>query len=140
LVTSGIDAVNIEKIEVIKGPSATLFGSTLTSFGGLVNRVTKKPYDVFGLEVGHTVGNYDLNRTTVDLNTPLGSNVAFRLNSAYNYEGSFQNYGQSRTFAVAPSLSIKANDKLSFLDVTLLSLSSFFMICQMHLAHIRLAT
>jgi iron complex outermembrane receptor protein len=115
LVTSGIDAVNIEKIEVIKGPSATLFGSTLTSFGGLVNRVTKKPYDVFGLEVGHTVGNYDLNRTTVDLNTPLGSNVAFRLNSAYNYEGSFQNYGQSRTFAVAPSLSIKANDKLSFL-------------------------
>jgi len=115
LVTSGIDAVNIDKIEVIKGPSATLFGSTLTSFGGLVNRVTKKPYDSFGLEVGHTVGSYDLNRTTIDLNTPLGSNVAFRLNSAYNYEGSFQNYGQSRTFALAPSLAIKANDKLSFL-------------------------
>jgi iron complex outermembrane receptor protein len=115
LVTSGIDASNLEKIEVIKGPSATLFGSTLTSFGGLVNRVTKKPYDTFGLEVGHTVGSYDLNRTTVDLNTPLGSNVSFRLNSAYNYEGSFQNYGQSRSFAFAPSLAIKANDKLSFL-------------------------
>lgn len=115
LVTSGIDAANIEKIEVIKGPSATLFGSTLTSFGGLVNRVTKKPYDSFGLEVGHSVGSYDLSRTTVDLNTPLGSNVSFRLNSAYSYEGSFQNYGQSRSFAVAPSLSIKANDKLSFL-------------------------
>lgn len=115
LVTSGIDAVNIEKIEVIKGPSATLFGSTLTSFGGLVNRVTKKPYETFGLEVGHTVGSYDLSRTTVDLNTPLGSNVAFRLNSAYNYEGSFQNYGKGRNFAAAPSLAIKANDKLSFL-------------------------
>jgi iron complex outermembrane receptor protein len=115
LVTSGIDAVNIDKIEVIKGPSATLFGSTLTSFGGLVNRVTKKPYDSFGLEIGHTVGSYDLNRTTIDLNTPLGSNVSFRLNSAYNYEGSFQNYGKSRTFAAAPSLAIKATDKLSFL-------------------------
>ncbi|WP_374948824.1 TonB-dependent siderophore receptor [Mucilaginibacter sp.] len=115
LVTSGIDAVNIEKIEVIKGPSATLFGSTLTSFGGLVNRVTKKPYETFGLEIGHSVGNYDLNRTSIDLNTPLGSNVAFRLNSAYNYEGSFQNYGKSRTFSAAPSLAIKANDKLSFL-------------------------
>lgn len=115
LVTSGIDAVNIDKIEVIKGPSATLFGSTLTSFGGLVNRVTKKPYDTFGLEVGHTVGSYDLSRTTIDLNTPLGSNVSFRLNSAYNYEGSFQNYGKSRSFSLAPSLSIKANDKLSFL-------------------------
>lgn len=115
LVTSGIDAVNIDKIEVIKGPSATLFGSTLTSFGGLINRVTKKPYESFGLELGHTVGSYDLNRTTIDLNTPLGSNVAFRLNSAYNYEGSFQNYGKSRTFSAAPSLAIKANDKLSFL-------------------------
>ncbi|GGH11645.1 TonB-dependent receptor [Mucilaginibacter phyllosphaerae] len=115
LITSGIDAVNIDKIEVIKGPSATLFGSTLTSFGGLINRVTKKPYDSFGLEVGHTVGSYDLSRTTIDLNTPLGTNVALRLNSAYNYEGSFQNYGQSRNFAVAPSLAIKANDKLSFL-------------------------
>lgn len=115
LVTSSIDAVNIDKIEVIKGPSATLFGSTLTSFGGLVNRVTKKPYDSFGLEIGESVGSYDLNRTTIDLNTPIGSNVSLRLNSAYNYEGSFQNYGQSRSFAVAPSLAIKATDKLSFL-------------------------
>jgi len=115
LVTSGIDAVNIDKIEVIKGPSGTLFGSTLTSFGGLINRVTKKPYETFGAEIGHTVGNYDLSRTTLDLNTPLGSNVSFRLNTAYNYEGSFQNYGKSRNFVAAPSLSIKANDKLSFL-------------------------
>nr|WP_294942193.1 TonB-dependent receptor [uncultured Mucilaginibacter sp.] len=115
LVTSGIDATNLEKLEVIKGPSATLFGSTLTSFGGLINRVTKKPYESFGLEIGHTVGSYDLNRTSVDLNAPLGANVAFRLNTAYNYEGSFQNYGKSRTFAAAPSLVIKANDKLSFL-------------------------
>lgn len=114
LVTSGIDAVNIEKIEVIKGPSATLFGSTLTSFGGLINRVTKKPYETFGLEIGHTVGNYDLNRTSMDLNTPISPNVLFRLNSAYSYEGSFQNYGKTRTFAATPSLTIKANDRLSF--------------------------
>jgi iron complex outermembrane receptor protein len=115
LVSNSVDAVNVDKIEVIKGPSATLFGGAVTSFGGLINRVTKKPYDTFGLEVGQSVGSYDLNRTTIDLNTPIGSKVAFRLNSAYNYEGSFQNYGKSRTFSAAPSLSIKANDKLSFL-------------------------
>lgn len=33
-VTSRIDAANLESVEVIKGPSATLFGSTLTSYGG----------------------------------------------------------------------------------------------------------
>lgn len=117
LVTNTIDAVNLEKIEVIKGPSGTLFGSTLTSFGGLINRVTKKPYEVFGAEVGHSVGSYDLSRTTLDLNTPLTAtkNVLLRINSAYNYEGSFRNYGKTRTFAFAPSLLIKASDRLSFL-------------------------
>jgi iron complex outermembrane receptor protein len=52
-VTSRIDAANIESIEVIKGPSATLFGSTLTSYGGLINRVTKKPFATFGGEVSY---------------------------------------------------------------------------------------
>ena len=117
LVTNTVDAANVEKIEVIKGPSATLFGSNLTSFGGLINRVTKKPYEVFGLELGHTVGSYDLNRTSIDLNTPVDKNkdVLFRLNAAYNYEGSFQNYGKARSFAAAPTLSVKVNDKLSLL-------------------------
>ncbi|QHS55172.1 TonB-dependent receptor [Mucilaginibacter sp. 14171R-50] len=115
LVTSSIDAVNIDKIEVIKGPSATLFGSTVTSFGGLINRVTKKPYGTFGAEIGQSVGSYALNRTTIDVNTPIGSDIAFRLNGAYSYEGSFQNYGKNRTFAFAPSLSVKASDRLSFL-------------------------
>ncbi|RZK73042.1 MAG: TonB-dependent siderophore receptor, partial [Pedobacter sp.] len=117
LTNGNLDVANVEEIQVIKGPSATLFGSNLTSFGGLINRVTKKPYEVFGLEVAHTVGNYDLNRTSVDLNTPLDKNndVLFRFNSAYNYEGSFQNYGKSRSFAAAPTLSVKVNDKLSLL-------------------------
>ncbi|WP_203235051.1 TonB-dependent receptor [Mucilaginibacter terrigena] len=115
IVSNSVDAVNVDKVEVIKGPSATLFGGAVTSFGGLINRVTKKPYDTFGAEIGQTIGSYNLNRTSLDLNTPIGSTVAFRLNTAYNYEGSFQNYGKTRTFAAAPSLSIKANDKLSFL-------------------------
>lgn len=117
LVTNTVDAVNVEKIEVIKGPSATLFGSTLTSFGGLINRVTKKPYEGFGLEIGQSVGSYGLYRGTIDLNTPVtaNKNVLFRVNGAYNSEGSFQNYGETRNFAIAPSLAVKANDRLSFL-------------------------
>jgi iron complex outermembrane receptor protein len=50
-VTSTVDAINLEKLEAIKGPSATLYGSALTSYGGLLNRVTKKPYETFGDEV-----------------------------------------------------------------------------------------
>ncbi len=40
-ITTSMDAINVERIEVLKGPSATLFGSNVTSYGGVVNRVTK---------------------------------------------------------------------------------------------------
>jgi iron complex outermembrane receptor protein len=114
-VTSTIDAINLDKIEIIKGPSATLYGANLTSYGGLINRVTKKPYDTFGGEIGFGAGNYGFNRTSIDLNTPLNKekNVLFRLNGAYNYEGSFQNNGFNRSFSVAPSLLYNVNDRLS---------------------------
>jgi iron complex outermembrane receptor protein len=114
-VTGTIDASNIERIEVIKGPSATLFGSTLTSYGGLINRVTKKPFEEFKAEITHTVGNFDLSRTSIDINTPIDKQkkLMFRINSAYNYEGSFQNNGFARTFAATPSLLYKPTEKLS---------------------------
>ena len=40
-----VDPAHLERIEVIKGPSATLFGSTLSSYGRHFNRVTKKHFD-----------------------------------------------------------------------------------------------
>jgi iron complex outermembrane receptor protein len=114
-ITSGIDAVNLERIEVIKGPSATLFGSTLTSYGGLINRVTKTPYDSFGGEVTFADGNYDFHRVALDINTPLDvqKKVLFRLNTAFNNDGSFQNNIFNRAWAIAPSLLYKVNDRLT---------------------------
>ncbi|HTI09145.1 MAG TPA: TonB-dependent receptor [Puia sp.] len=116
-VTSKIDASNLERLEVIKGPSATLFGSTLTSYGGLINRVTKKPYATFGGEVTWSGGNFGFNRVSADINTPLDSakKVLLRVNTAYLDEGSFQDNGFNKNFAFAPSLSYKINDRLTFL-------------------------
>jgi iron complex outermembrane receptor protein len=115
-VSSKIDAVNLEKIEVIKGPSATLFGNALTSYGGLINRVTKKPYLGTGGEVTYATGSFGFNRVSADFNTPLDEekNVVLRINTAYNYNGSFQDNGFAKTFAFAPSLSYKVDEKLSF--------------------------
>ncbi|GAL80264.1 ferrichrome-iron receptor [Algibacter lectus] len=66
----GLDPSNIERIEVIKGPSGTLYGSSLISYGGLINVVTKQPYETFGGEISYTSGSYGLNRVTADINTP----------------------------------------------------------------------
>ncbi|RZJ63814.1 MAG: TonB-dependent siderophore receptor, partial [Flavobacterium sp.] len=110
------DPQNIENIEVIKGPSGTLFGSSLISYGGLINIITKRPYDTFGGAVSYTGGTYGLNRYTVDINTPLDDNnkAAMRLNAAYHTENSFQDAGFKKSIFVAPSFSYNANDRLSF--------------------------
>ncbi|WP_426490076.1 TonB-dependent receptor domain-containing protein [Hymenobacter sp. 102] len=122
-VTSDIDAINLEKLEVIKGPSATLFGSSLTSYGGLVNRVTKKPLDTFGGELNVAAGSYGFHRISADVNLVDGNTpaeqpktLAFRLNTAYTYEDSFQNQdypGFTRNLAVAPSLQFRPSDRLT---------------------------
>ncbi|RED25147.1 iron complex outermembrane receptor protein [Flavobacterium cutihirudinis] len=117
LSNGSLDPANIDRIEVIKGPSGTLFGSSLISYGGLINITTKKPYDHFGGEVSYTAGSYGLNRVTADVNTPLDDEhkINFRLNTAYHSEDSFQDSGFRKSFFFAPSLSYEATDRLSFL-------------------------
>ncbi|WCT12628.1 TonB-dependent receptor [Mucilaginibacter jinjuensis] len=114
-VTNAIDAINLDRIEVIKGPSATLFGSSLTSYGGLINRVTKQPFEGTAGEVTYTGGSYGLNRVSADVNTPLDpqKKVLFRLNTAYTDQNSFQDNGFSKNVAIAPSLLYKVNDRLT---------------------------
>lgn len=113
----GLDPSNIERIEVIKGPSGTLYGSSLISYGGLINVVTKQPYETFGGEISYTSGTYGLNRVTADVNTPLGnSNDTFlRINTAFHTENSFQDAGINTSFYFAPSLKFVANEKLTFI-------------------------
>ncbi|MBX9889034.1 MAG: TonB-dependent siderophore receptor [Flavobacteriaceae bacterium] len=110
-----IDPANVDNIEVIKGPSGTLFGSSLISYGGLINIVTKKPYSSFGGEISYNAGSYGMDRLTADVNVPLNKEVSIRFNTAYQKENSFQDAGFNKSFFFAPSLSYKVSDKLSFL-------------------------
>lgn len=115
-VTTSIDAVNVEKLEVLKGPSATLYGSNVTSYGGAVNRVTKKPYDTFGGNISLTGGSYNYYRAQADINAPLtkDNKLMFRVNTAYTNTGTFQKADAKNTYtAFTPSLLYKVNDKLS---------------------------
>src|SRR5690606_22560494 len=101
------DPANIERVEVIKGPSGTLYGSSLISYGGLININTKRPYFAdFGGSIAYTAGSYGLNRVTADVNTLLSDqkNIALRVNAAYHKENSFQDAGFTKSFYIAPSL------------------------------------
>lgn len=115
---SVIDPANLERIEALKGPSATLFGNSVSSsYGGFVNRVTKKPYNGFGGEVAYYGGSWNLNRLTLDINTPVNADrtALFRLNGATTYQKSFQDQSFSNTLSLAPSFSYQITDRLSLL-------------------------
>jgi iron complex outermembrane receptor protein len=115
---SVIDPANVERVEAIKGPSATLFGNSVSSsYGGLYNRVTKKPYNGFGGEVAYYGGSWNLNRITLDVNTPVNADktALFRLNGATTYQKTFQDIGFTNSQSLAPSFSYQITDKLSLL-------------------------
>jgi catecholate siderophore receptor len=73
------DPFNLESIEVLKGPSATLFGRGST--GGAVNQVSKSPLLVPLHVLTADVGTNHEYRGVLDINQPLGPSAAFRLNA-----------------------------------------------------------
>lgn len=116
LTSGNMDLANVEEIQVIKGPSATLFGASFYGYGGIINTITKKPYYTTGAEVSYNVGSFGLHRVTADFNTPLSKTekIALRLNAAYHTENSFQNAGFKESFFISPALVYEVNDKLKF--------------------------
>lgn len=114
-ITTSMDAVNVERIEILKGPAATLFGSNVTSYGGLINRVTKKPFDTFDANVSIAGGSYNFYRAQADINSPLTKDkkLLFRLNTAYTNQGNFQRKNaKNEFFAFTPTLTYKPTERL----------------------------
>jgi iron complex outermembrane receptor protein len=116
LTSGNLDLADVEEIQVIKGPSATLFGGSFYGYGGVINTITKKPYFTTGGEITYNTGSFGLNRVTADVNTPLSKTpkIALRVNTAYQTENSFQDAGFKKSFFIAPSLTYEVNDKLTF--------------------------
>jgi catecholate siderophore receptor len=109
------DLSNIEQIEVVKGPSAVLFGRG--SSGGIINRTTKKPnvFDRVG-SAEFMLGSYGLKRGSLDFGQPvLQEKLAFRFVGSYEKTGSFRHYFFQDRYNIAPSATWKPTAKT---DVT----------------------
>ncbi|OOV98243.1 TonB-dependent siderophore receptor [Pseudomonas sp. MF4836] len=99
------DAANIERIEVLKGPAASLYGRG--DPGGTVNIVTKKPQPEAFATLQTSAGSWDRYRTALDLNTPLDEQgkLLSRVNLAVEDNHSFRDHVDSKRVFVAPSFS-----------------------------------
>ncbi|WP_445323841.1 TonB-dependent siderophore receptor [Pseudomonas sp. EL_65y_Pfl2_R95] len=112
------DAANIERIEVLKGPAASLYGRG--DPGGTVNIVSKKPQDNAFTTLQASAGSWDQYRTTLDVNTPLDpqSQVLSRVNIALEDNNSFRDHVGSKRVFVAPSFSWQIDPDTSLLVET----------------------
>jgi len=100
---------SIERVEVLKGNSAILFGQVAP--GGILNMVTKQPKFNFGGEVSMRAGSYDLYKPSFDIYGPASSSVAYRVNGTYETAGSFRDMVSSKKYYVNPSLLFKLGNK-----------------------------
>jgi len=114
-ITNGfINPSNVERVEVIKGPAGTLFGSSVSSYGGLINIITKKPYNKTGGEITVSGGSFDFAKFNADVNVSPSDKLSFRINTGFQQEHSFQDAGFKKSVFVAPSISYKLNNNLTF--------------------------
>jgi len=102
----------LEKVEVLKGSAAILYGNVAP--GGIINMVTKQPKFTFGGEVAMRAGSFGLLKPSVDVYGPLSKAIAYRVNGTFETAKSFRDVVHSKRYYVNPSLLFKlgANTEL----------------------------
>ncbi|PMR72206.1 TonB-dependent siderophore receptor [Halomonas heilongjiangensis] len=94
------ELVNIEQIEVLKGPASALYGRFEP--GGVVNLVTRKPLDEAQTRFDLTGGRYDFYRGTFDTTGPLSDTVSYRVTGAWQDSGSFRDFVEAESQFISP--------------------------------------
>ncbi|MDB6113485.1 MAG: Outer rane receptor protein mostly Fe transport [Lacunisphaera sp.] len=111
-----VDRVNIDRIEVIKGPNAAIYGQT--SPAGMVNIITKRPTDKASQKLTITGGDYDMVRAEINVNTPLGSLGGVKFSNLISASGMNRTYDtpyanlKQRLFSDAFLATFKNNSSL----------------------------
>ena len=96
------DLIDIERIEVLRGPQSTLFGRNASA--GVINIISRRPSDSFGGELEDSIyfGNGFEYRIRGAIDVPLGEAIRSRTTAFYdNYDGNI--------FNIAPNVNHRVN-------------------------------
>jgi iron complex outermembrane recepter protein len=99
------DVSGIERIEILKGPNAALFGRGEP--GGSINLVTKQPTDTLAGKIDGTYGSFDFRRLEADVNVPATDFAAVRFVGFYEAADSFRETIKSERYGMFPSVSLR---------------------------------
>ena len=81
------ETANLERIEVIKGPQAALYGRA--TFAGAINYVTKQPSETFEGKVTATVGEFSQQDVTAYISGPMSDSLSYFLAATHTEIGGF---------------------------------------------------
>jgi catecholate siderophore receptor len=98
------DFYNVDRVEVLKGPNAMIFGRG--GGGGIINRVLKRPTLTEYRDVTSSVDNWGDVRLTGDVDQPLSGSVGVRLNAMYEGGETFRNHVELHRYGVNPTAAI----------------------------------
>lgn len=111
------DINTLERVEVLLGPSAVLYGAG--SSGGLVNMQSKRPKFDFGGSASISYGSYNRKEATFDVTGPLSDTVAARMVAVVRDADMRQRLLPDNRVVLQPSLTWKPGDAT---DVTIIGL------------------
>ncbi|GAA6619169.1 TonB-dependent siderophore receptor [Scytonema sp. NUACC26] len=107
---------NIDRIEVLRGPTSVLYGSGQPS--GTINLITKQPLPEPYYAVELARGGYNFFRPAIDLSGPVtdDKSLLYRLNASYSRANSFTDFYKNENYFVSPIINwrIGKNTKLTF--------------------------
>jgi len=99
------DFYNVDRVEVLKGPNAMIFGRG--GGGGIVNRVLKRPSLNPYREFTGSGDRFGDKRFTVDLDQPLSDGLGLRLNGMFEDGGSFRRHVDLKRYGINPTAAIQ---------------------------------
>jgi iron complex outermembrane receptor protein len=104
---------SLEKVEILKGGSALLYGNVAP--GGILNMVTKTPLFKNGGEIGMQAGSYSFYKPSIDIYGPFNKTIAYRIVGSYENSESFRDVVKKERYYFNPSLLFKVSNKTEIL-------------------------
>jgi catecholate siderophore receptor len=98
------DFYNIDRVEVLKGPNAMIFGRG--GGGGIINRVLKRPSLNPYRAVTASGDGWGGFRLAGDVDQPLSDNIGVRLNGVYEDADSFRRHVDLKRYGINPTAAL----------------------------------